>query len=689
MRAVPTPVDLRSRLVGLICILSFAFLLVPETSTRAEEKAPRPLVTGLKNLKAVAVWDGKVFASVGNEPDKADAGAVLQIREGKAVPFATGLDSPKGLVGFQQVLFVAGKQRVYRLDPKGKVAVHVDTTAFPSRPRSLTGIEADETGALYVTDSGDPDGEGGGIYRIDQQKKVTVVGGGKGTLALKAPGCVVMDGMSFLLVIDARSGELHRVRIADGSSTKLADGFGGVSGLAWDKYGRLFVSAQKAGKVFGIARPGEKPVLLAGGFQSPGSLCVAPTGKELLVADAMAGTLTALSSAIPGAEVDESALAVETALAFPNLKWAGWDPEPPSGKVVPFRPILLTHAGDGSNRVFVPTQQGVIHVFPNDQKAARSQIFLDLQDRVAYSDNSNEEGFLGLAFHPNFKTNGELFVFYTPKKPKLTNVVSRFRLRKDDSGQADPASEEELLRFTKPYWNHDGGTICFGPDGFLYITHGDGGAANDPHDNGQNLDSLLGKVLRIDVDRKDSGKQYAIPKDNPFVDRKGARPEIWAYGLRNLWRMAFDRKTGVLWGADVGQNLYEEINLITRGGNYGWNRREAFHPFGARGMGPHSDLIDPIWEYHHDIGKSITGGSVYRGSRLPELEGLYLYGDYVSGRLWALRYDEARKRVTANHRLRDRAMPLYSFGEDEQGEVYLLTQSVTGQGIYWFVKSAK
>jgi glucose/arabinose dehydrogenase len=380
-------------------------------------------------------------------------------------------------------------------------------------------------------------------------------------------------------------------------------------------------------------------------------------------------------------------LPLETAVAFPDLQWTGWKGVTEKGQLLPLRPLVLTHAGDGSNRVFVATQHGVIHVFPNDQKAKKTQVFLDVQDRVIYSDNQNEEGFLGLAFHPNYKKNGEFFVYYTTKKAKLTNVISRFRVSRDDPNKADLASEEELLRIPKPFWNHDGGTLYFGPDGYLYVAVGDGGAANDPFDNGQNLKTLNGKVLRLDVDRKDAGKNYAIPKDNPFVGKAGARPEIWAYGLRNVWRMAFDRKTGALWAADVGQNLYEEIDILTAGGNYGWNRREGLHPFGAKGAGPRKDFIDPIWEYHHDVGKSIIGGVVYRGPRLPELTGAYLYGDYVTGNLWALRYDPAKKRVVANRPIRDRRLPILSFGEDEKGEVYFMTYSPTGRGIYWFVKS--
>jgi glucose/arabinose dehydrogenase len=188
------------------------------------------------------------------------------------------------------------------------------------------------------------------------------------------------------------------------------------------------------------------------------------------------------------------------------------------------------------------------------------------------------------------------------------------------------------------------------------------------------LNSLLAKILRIDVDHKDPGKAYAIPKDNPFVGQEGkARGEVWAYGLRNPWRITFDRQTGALWCADVGQDIWEEVDIITKGGNYGWRLREGVHRFGPKGSDPRSDLVEPIWEYHHDTGKSITGGHVYRGKKLPELAGCYLYADYVTGKLWALKTDEANKKVLANYTIRGNVSPIISFGEDEQGESYCTT----------------
>ncbi|MFP6693848.1 MAG: PQQ-dependent sugar dehydrogenase, partial [Pirellulales bacterium] len=316
--------------------------------------------------------------------------------------------------------------------------------------------------------------------------------------------------------------------------------------------------------------------------------------------------------------MDQSKLSIATERSFKNLSVR--------------RPIVLTHAGDGTNRVFIASEHGVIHVLPNDQGVEKTTVFLDIEKKVTYKDKQNEEGFLGLAFHPDYKKNGQFFVYYSTKDAAQTSVISRFRVTSDDPNRADPASEEELMRIKQPFWNHNGGNILFGPDGCLYIGLGDGGSARDPKGNGQNRATLLGNILRIDVDRKDDGKKYAIPKDNPFVGMKDARPEIWAWGFRNPWGMTFDAETGLFWVADVGQDIWEEVNIVQKGGNYGWNLREAKHKFGDKGSGPRDDLIDPIWEYDHKVGKSITGGRVYRGKWIKQLVGAYLYADYVSGK---------------------------------------------------------
>jgi quinoprotein glucose dehydrogenase len=352
----------------------------------------------------------------------------------------------------------------------------------------------------------------------------------------------------------------------------------------------------------------------------------------------------------------DTPLGVKAVRAFPELKFR--------------RPVLLTNAGDGSNRIFVCSQPGKIFVFPNKPDVEEADTFLDWEKKTIYKDEEFEEGILGLAFHPKFKSNGEFFMYYT-EVPHIS-VISRFKVSKDDPNKADPASEEQLLRIPQPYWNHNGGTICFGPDGYLYIGLGDGGAANDPHKNGQNPNTMLGKILRIDVDHKDEGKKYAVPKDNPWVGVKDAATEAYAMGIRNSWRISFDRKAGTLWCADVGQDLWEEINIITKGGNYGWNLREGMHKF-KDGSDAKPELIEPIWEYHHTIGKSITGGVVYRGKKVPELEGCYLYGDFVSGKLWGLKYDEKAKKVAANYLLQGDNLPVMTYGEDEAGEVYFTT----------------
>lgn len=367
-------------------------------------------------------------------------------------------------------------------------------------------------------------------------------------------------------------------------------------------------------------------------------------------------------------EIETRPLQVEAVRAFENLVFD--------------RPIVVTHANDGSDRIFVAEQEGTIKVFENDQEVEEADVFLDIEDRVVYKDNQNEEGLLGFAFHPQFADNGQFFVYYTTASADHTSVISRFTVSKDDPNKADPKSEEEVMRIPQPFWNHNGGTIVFGPDGYLYVGLGDGGSGNDPNGNGQNLTTLLGSILRIDVDNPEGGKGYGIPKDNPFIDhevvvgrrgeKKPARPEIYAYGLRNVWRMSFDRKTGTLWAADVGQNLWEEINIIVNGGNYGWNVREAAHWFRPDGNDVNrTDLIDPVWEYHHSIGKSITGGTVYRGPAVPELVGKYVYADYVTGLLWALQ--EENGQPVANFSLKGNKHPVMSFGEDEAGELYFTT----------------
>ncbi|MEX2307427.1 MAG: PQQ-dependent sugar dehydrogenase [Pirellulales bacterium] len=379
------------------------------------------------------------------------------------------------------------------------------------------------------------------------------------------------------------------------------------------------------------------------------------------------------------AEIDQRPMDVEVVAAFPRLEWPEWVRGLDEGLVRDPRPLLLTGAGDGTNRVFVVSQYGTVHVWPSNTSAEEMKTFLDIRPRVQYDDRENEEGFLGLAFHPRYQENGQFFVYYTAKRksgndPHMS-IISRFRVSADDPNRADPDSEQVIMRIRQPYWNHNGGTIIFGPDGFLYIGLGDGGKANDPHGNGQNLRTLLGSILRIDVDHQDSGLEYAVPKDNPFVERpRGARGEIWAYGIRNVWRIAFDRQTGDLWAGDVGQDTWEEIDIIRRGGNYGWNLREGMHPFGENGSPPRSDLIEPIWQYHHNVGKSITGGHVYRGKQVPELEGAYLYADYVTGQIWALWYDTKREQVIANREIQPKGTPVFSFGEDDEGEVYFLTQ---------------
>lgn len=668
--------------------LTLLFLTLLAATTASAAETPEPFVTGLTNPESVCYGpNGLLYVSEIGDPTKDGDGKISVIKDGKVETYCDGLDNPKGIVQWKDSLFVTDVTKIWEITGPGQKKVWIKAEDFPTPPVFLNDLAVDKGGGIFlVSDSGDRKGNLGAVYRIDHRlHKVEAVLNKEILPALNFPNGVEFDGGQFAIVADMGAGFLYRLNLQSKQAEKIAEGLDGTDGLVWDPWGRLFITSWRTGKVFGIPRPGQKPILIGEGLQAAADLTIDKDGQTLIIPDMKAGTLTKLSTTIPGWEVDTRLIDVKTEPAFPGLKWTGWDSGEDSGKPNPFRAILLTHAGDGSGRIFVPQQQGIIHVFKNGDK--QTKIFLDISSKVRYLDKQNEEGLLGLAFHPKFKENGQFFVFYTDVNAQMANVVSRFNVKKDDPTVADPNSEVEIIRFEKPFWNHDGGTIVFGNDGYLYIAHGDGGNGGDPKENGQNKGVLLGKVLRIDVDKKGAdGKNYAIPSDNPFVNTPGATPEVWCYGLRNVWRMAFDRETGDLWAGDVGQNLFEEINILTKGGNYGWNPREGLHPFGRKGVSENKDMTDPIWEYHHSLGVSITGGNVYRGKAIPELQGWYLYADYLSSKCWALKYDKQAGRVVANRPIDSKCVAPMSFGEDEAGETYIMGASPTGQGIYKFVK---
>ncbi len=327
------------------------------------------------------------------------------------------------------------------------------------------------------------------------------------------------------------------------------------------------------------------------------------------------------------------------------------------------QPLFLTHAGDGSGRLFVVEQVGRVRIY--QQGRLLETPFLDVSDLVSFG---GERGLLGLAFHPAYRTTGRVFVNYSRESDGAT-ILAEYRV----SNNPDLAKPEAkiLLVVEQPYGNHNGGMVAFGPDGHLYIGMGDGGAGGDPGDRGQQRQELLGKVLRIDVD---GGSPYAIPSDNPFVSG-GGRPEIFAYGFRNPWRFSFDRQTGRLWAADVGQNAYEEVSLVRRGGNYGWRIMEGAHCFKPSTGCPTRGLELPAVEYAHSGSRcSITGGYVYRGEEMPGLRGLYVFGDYCSGEIFGVQEAEiAGGGVTAHPSvLLDTDLRISSFGEDERGELYVV-----------------
>lgn len=335
------------------------------------------------------------------------------------------------------------------------------------------------------------------------------------------------------------------------------------------------------------------------------------------------------------------------------------------------QPLALTHAGD--ERLFVTLQAGQIVIL------GRSTPFLDIRSLVSCC---QERGLLSVAFHPHYADNGFFYVDYTNRNGDT--VIARYSRLESDPNRADPASAVILLTIAQPYANHNGGQLQFGPDGYLYIGMGDGGSGGDPENRAQNLTTLLGKLLRIDVNVDvESGSPYAIPSTNPYAHTAGVRGEIWAYGLRNPWRFSFDRLTHDLWIGDVGQDKYEEIDWQLAGGggeNYGWRLMEGLHCYNPGGSScPTAGLTMPVVEYTHDNGNcSITGGYRYRGARYPRMYGMYVYGDYCSGMIWGA--TPQHDGTVATQLLLDTTLQISSFGEDLAGELYVV--DIKGGAVY-------
>lgn len=379
-----------------------------------------------------------------------------------------------------------------------------------------------------------------------------------------------------------------------------------------------------------------------------------------IVCLALAPSVVSAQEAKPAAP---AAPATAEAPTGPKIPTVHLSPVWPNFK--PVRPVQMIQVPGKDNLWYVLEQPGRIKLADtNNRDLADAPVVVDLTDRV--NAKNNEEGLLSAAFHPDFAKNRQIYVFYTAEPPRR-EVLSRFKVSEDGT-TIDPKSEEVLLEVPDPAWNHNGGTVLFGPDGMLYLSLGDGGAANDQFKNGQNLGSLLAKILRIDVNKTEGDKKYAIPADNPFVGKEGARGEIWAYGLRNVWRMSFDKETGELWAGDVGQNIWEEIDLIQKGGNYGWNAREGFHDFATKTK---DGFIDPVVDYSHREGISVTGGYVYRGPQR-SLQGVYLYGDFGYGNYWGLRMVDGKPTKPVQVLVKRGSLPS-SFAEARDGTLYVLT----------------
>ncbi len=371
--------------------------------------------------------------------------------------------------------------------------------------------------------------------------------------------------------------------------------------------------------------------------------------------------IDSFTSTVPVATstVEPTATSVPVVLpSFPNSTAYDWLPLV-TGLI---QPVDIQNAGDGSGRLFVVEKSGRILIIKDGK--VQPQPFLDIQGKVGSLES--ERGLLGLAFHPNYPQPGQFFVNYTDLNGDT--VIARFNVSADNPDLADPASELDLIHVDQPYANHNGGVVSFGPDGYLYIGLGDGGSGGDPQGNGQNLQTMLGKILRIDIGSTDG---YSVPAENPFANG-GGLGEIWSYGWRNPWRFSFDTVTGDFYIADVGQNNWEEVDFAPAGGpgglNYGWNIMEGTHPF--EGQPPaNTDLVPPVVEYSHNDGCSVTGGYVYRGASMPEWQGVYFYGDYCSGNIWGL--IRSGENDWQSNLLFQTSAKIATFGLDEAGDLYL------------------
>lgn len=372
------------------------------------------------------------------------------------------------------------------------------------------------------------------------------------------------------------------------------------------------------------------------------------------------------TASTPAATSDSTPAPTPTDTAAPTA--AGWDPKAvtigfSSIASVPGRPLAIADAGDGSGRLFVAEQGGKVYILEGETVA--SVPFLDLSGQVS---GGSEQGLLGIAFHPDFPVDNRVFLDYTDRAGDT--VVSSFAVAAGSPDTVVPGSEVVILTVDQPYPNHNGGTIAFGPDGYLYVALGDGGSGGDPQNRAQSLDTLLGKILRIDVDDTSGGRNYGIPASNPFAG-SGARDEIWLYGLRNPFRFSFDRATGDLWIGDVGQNAWEEVDVARAGAggiNFGWRVMEGAHCFSPSSGCSTNGLEMPVVEYGRGSGCAIIGGNVYRGSAYPVLRGGYVFSDVCTGLTWGL--DAGAGGPQALVQIAEAPGGIAGYGEDESGELY-------------------